>query len=384
VTLTGLAMRNAFLRNKTRSFLTVLGTVVAALAFVFLRSILTAWYASSEASAADRVVTRNAVSIINPLPLSYRQRIAAMPGVTQVTFSNWFGGYYKDRKNFFANFAIEPKSALEVFDLRFAEGTPEAFIGDRNSCVVGKELAKRFGWKLGDIVPLISEIYPGDWRFKIAGIVYSPDDETIANNLFFHWARLNEGLPDSRKDTVGLYTIKIANPNDSTRVIRDIDTLFANSDNETHSETEKSFRLNFVAGSSAILSALEVVSVVILAIMALILGNTLAMGLRERTSELGTMRAIGFLPGQVRTLSIAEGAVLGAIGGILGVAIAKPALAAAHKVLTLLGFAFPLPMRPVIAVLTIVVSAAIGALASALPAWQAGRLDVVSALRKQE
>jgi putative ABC transport system permease protein len=384
VTLTGLALRNAFLRNKTRAFLTVLGTIVAALAFVFLRSILTAWYASSEASAADRVVTRNAVSLINPLPLSYRDRIAAVPGVTQVTFSNWFGGYYKDRKNFFANFAIEPKTALEVFDLKFAEGTSQAFIGDRNSCIVGTELAKRFGWKVGDIVPLISEIYPGDWRFTIAGIVYSPDDETIANNLFFQWARLNEGLPDSRKDTVGLFTIKIANPNDSTRVIRDIDTLFSNSDNETHSETEKAFRLNFVAGSSAILSALEVVSVVILVIMALILGNTLAMGLRERTSELGTMRAIGFLPRQVRALSIAEGALLGLIGGILGVVAARPALAGTHKVLTLLGFGFPLPMRPAIAALTIVAAAAIGALASAIPAWQAGRLDVVSALRKQE
>jgi putative ABC transport system permease protein len=384
VTLAGLALRNAFLRNKTRSSLTVLGTVVAALAFVFLRSILTAWYASSEASAADRVVTRNAVSLINPLPLSYRERIASVPGVTQVTFSNWFGGYYKDRKNFFANFAIEPKSALEVFELRFAQGTPQAFIGERNSCIVGVELAKRFGWKPGDIVPLISEIYPGDWRFTIAGTVYSPDDETISNNLFFHWARLNEGLPPTRKDTVGLFTIKIANPNDSTRVIRDIDALFANSDNETHSETEKAFRLNFVAGSSAILSALEVVSVVILVIMALILGNTLAMGLRERTSELGTMRAIGFLPRQVRLLSLAEGALLGAIGGIIGVAVAPPALAFTHKVLTLFGFGFPLPMRPGIAALTVAASAVIGSVASAIPAWQAGRLDVVSALRKQE
>ena len=374
MTLTGLAVRNALLRNKTRAFLTVLGTVVAALAFVFLRSILTAWYASSEASAADRVVTRNAVSLINPLPLSYRERIAAVPGVTQVTYSNWFGGYYKDRKNFFANFAIEPKSALEVFELRFAQGTAQAFIAGRNSCIVGTELAKRFGWKPGDVVPLISEIYPGDWRFTIAGTVYSPDDETIANNFFFQWARLNEGLPPSRKDTVGLFTIKIANPNDSTRVIHDIDALFANSDNETHSETEKAFRLNFVAGSSAILTALEVVSVVILVIMALILGNTLAMGLRERTSELGTMRAI----------SLAEGALLGAIGGIIGVAAAPPALAFTHKVLTLFGFGFPLPMRPAIGALTIAASALIGSVASAVPAWQAGRLDVVSALRKQE
>ncbi len=351
---------------------------------MFLRSILTAWYASSEASAADRVVTRNAVSLINPLPLSYRGRIAAVPGVTEVTYSNWFGGYYKDRKNFFANFAIEPKTALDVFDLRFVEGRPEDFIGDRNSCIVGKGLAQRFGWKMGDVVPLISEIYPGDWRFRIAGIVHSPDDETVANNLFFQWARLNEGLPPSRKDTVGLFTIKIANPNDSTRVIREVDALFANSDNETHSETEKAFRLNFVAGSSAILSALEVVSGVILVIMALILGNTLAMGLRERTSELGTMRAIGFLPRQVQLVSLAEGALLGIVGGGLGVAIAPLALSATHEVLILFGFGFPLPLRPLIAVATVAAAAAIGSIASMVPAWQAGRLDVVTALRRQE
>jgi putative ABC transport system permease protein len=384
VTLTGLALRNAFLRNKTRAFLTVLGTMVAALAFVFLRSILTAFYASSEASAADRVVTRNAISLINPLPLSYRGRIAAIPGVTQVTYSNWFGGYYKDRKNFFANFAIEPKTALEVFDLRFLEGRPEDFIGDRNSCIVGKELAKQFHWKIGDQVPLITEIYPGDWRFRIAGIVDSRDDETISRNLFFHWARLNEGLPPNRKDTVGLFTIKIANPNDSTRVIREVDGLFANSDNETHSETEKAFRLNFVASNSAILSALEVVSGVILAIMALILGNTLAMGLRERTNELGTMRAIGFLPRQVQLVSLAEGALLGLVGGVLGIAIAPLGLSGAHQMLLVFGFGFPLPLRPAIAVATVAAAAAIGAIAGMVPSWQAGRLDVVTALRRQE
>jgi putative ABC transport system permease protein len=384
MTLAGLALRNAFLRNKTRSFLTVLGTLVTAFAFMVPRSILTAFYASSEASAADRVVTRNATTLINPLPLSYRARIAAVPGVTQVTYSNWFGGYYKDKKNFFANFAIDPKTALEVFDLRFLEGKPEDFIGDRNSCIVGKELAKQNQWKIGDQVPLISEIYPGDWRFRIAGVVDSPDDETISRNLFFHWARLNEGLPPNRKDTVGLYTIKIANPNDSTRVIREVDGMFANSDNETHSETEKAFRLNFVSSNSAILSALQVVSGVILAIMALILGNTLAMGLRERTNELGTMRAIGFLPRQVQLVSLAEGALLGLTGGILGVAVAPPGLQGVHQLLLAFGFGFPLPLHPGVAAMSVVAAAVIGSIASLVPSWQAGRLDVVTALRRQE
>jgi putative ABC transport system permease protein len=262
VTLTGFALRNAFLRNKTRSFLTIAGTVVAALAFVFLRTVLSAWYANAEASASDRIVTRNAISIIQPLPLSYRDRIAQVPGVTKVTFSNWFGGVYKDRKNFFAQFAIDPASGLDVFNLRFVQGKKEDFIGDRNSCIVGTKLAEKYGFKLGDTVPLQGDIYPGDWRFK-----------------------LNEGLPQGRKDLIGVYTATVANAADSPRVIRDIDALFSNSDNETHTETEKAFRLQFVTGSGAILGALQAVSIVILAIMALILGNTLAMGLRERTSS---------------------------------------------------------------------------------------------------
>lgn len=385
MTLTGLALRNAFLRNKTRAFLTVAGTVVAALAFVFFRSVLTAWYASAEASAADRVVTRNAVSIIQPLPLSYLERIRAIPGVTAVTFSNWFGGYYKDRKNFFANFAIEPRSALDVFELKFVQGAPKDFISDRNSAVVGKNLADRFGWKIGDMIPLTSEIYPGnDWRFRIAGIVYAQDDESVASNMFFHWARLNEGMPAGRKDLVGVFTSKIANASDGPRVVQAIDALFANSENETHTETEKAFRLQFVTGSAAILTALEVVSGVILVIMALILANTLAMGLRERTGELGTMRAIGFLPRHVQQLAIAEGAMLGLVGGLFGVLLAPGVLTFFRTAMGKLGFSFPLFLHTPTAVAAVAAALILGGLASLWPAWQAGRMDVVQALRRQD
>src|SRR5207248_3185500 len=254
-------------------------------------------------------------------------RIAQVPGVTKVTWSNWFGGIYKDRKNFFAQFAIDGPSALEVFSLRFLQGSKQDFLSDRNSCVVGKGLAEKYGWKIGDTIPLFSEIYPGDWKFRVAAIIEGTDDQSVANVMYFHWARLNERLPPNRKDTVGLFTATVANASESPRVIRDIDALFANSDNETHTETEKAFRLSFVVGSGAILSALETASGVILIIMALILGNTLAMGLRERTPEVGVMRAIGFLPRHVRNLVMGEGALLGAVGGLIGVILARPMLA---------------------------------------------------------
>jgi putative ABC transport system permease protein len=384
VTLTGLALRNAFLRNKTRAFLTVLGTILAAFAFVFLRSLLTAFYASSEASASDRVVTRNAVSLTQPLPLSYRDRILQVSGVTKVTYSNWFGGIYKDPKNFFAKFATDAPSALDVFNIRFLQGTKQDYLADRNSCIVGKKLADRYGFKLGETLPLQGDIYPGEWRFRIAGIIDSPDDESLANTMYFHWQRLNEGVPAGRKDLVGVYTITVADAARSPEVVRAIDALFANSDNETHTETEKSFRLQFVQGSSAIIAALEVVSGVILLIMALILGNTLAMGLRERTPELGAMRAIGFLPRHIGAISLAEGALLGLTGGALGVFFARPVLIGFGKALSSLGFLTGISFKPGTAALTVACAAAIGALASVFPAWQAGRMEVVNALRRQE
>ena len=384
MTLTGLALRNAFLRNKTRAFLTVLGTMVAALAFVFLRTVLSAWYASSDASAADRVVTRNAVSITQTLPLSYRERILQVPGVTKVTYSNWFGGIYKDPKNFFARFAVDAPTALEVFNIRFLEGTKEDFLSDRNACIVGKKLADRYGFKVGDTLPLQGDSYPGEWRFRIAGIVDSPDDDSLANTMYFHWKRWSEGVREGLKDMVGVYTITVADARRSPEVVRQIDGLFANSEYETHTETEKSFRLSFVQGSSAILAALEAVSGVILAIMALILANTLAMGLRERTPELGAMRAIGFLPRHVRAISVTEGAMLGGLGGLLGVTLSQPILTGFGKALSSLGFLTGITFKPGTALLTLVLAAVIGAVASALPAWQAGRMQVVDALRRQE
>jgi putative ABC transport system permease protein len=384
VTLAGLALRNAFLRNKTRSFLTVLGVIVTAVMFLFLRTVLAAWNASANASSSDRVVTRNAISITQSLPLSYAGRISQVPGVTRVTWSNWFGGIYKDRKNFFAQFAVDAPTSLEVFSIRFLEGSKQAWLTDRNSCIVGKGLASRYGWKLGDTVPLMGDIYPGDWQFKIAGIVEGTDDEAIGNTMYFHFARLNEGLPERRKDQVGVFTETIANANDSPRIVKAIDDLFANSDNETHTETEKAFRLQFVQGSSAILTALQALSAVILVIMALVLGNTLAMGLRERTSELGAMRAIGFLPSHVRTLAFSEGAMLGAVGGLLGVLVARPMLIGFGKAMAEIGFLSGLTFHWPEGLATVVVASVIGALASAAPAVQAARMEIVNALRRQE
>jgi putative ABC transport system permease protein len=384
VNLATLGLRNALWRNKTRSLLTILGTTMATVAFLFLRTVLGAWYASSESSSSDRVITRNAISLTQPIPISYVDRIRRIPGVTAATYSNWFGGIYKDRKNFFAQLAIDPKTATDVYEIQYKEGTREAFEQDRNGCVVGVALAEKYGFKVGDTIPLQGDIYPGDWRFTVRGITFADNDATIKNTLFFHWARLNEGLPELRKNRIGIVTSKIARPNDSPQVIRAIDEAFANSEYETHSETEKAFRLSFVSGSGAILSALQAVSGVILVIMALILGNTLAMGVRERTPELGAMRAIGFLPRHVALLAVFEGALLGLLGGACGLLASRPLLEGFGRAMSNLGFLSGIGLRPGLALLTLSVSLSVGALAAAFPAWSAARLGVVDALRRQE
>jgi putative ABC transport system permease protein len=383
MTLTGLALRNAFLRNRTRSLLTVAGVFLAACAFVFLRTVLAAFHADSESSAADRLVSRNAISITQPLPLSYRERIARVPGVAKVSYSNWFGGYYKDKKDFFAQFAVEPDTFVDVFQIKFLQGTAKDFLEDRNTCLIGYKLAAKMNLKIGDMVPMVSEIYPGDWRFRVAALIDAPD-ESVKKNLYFHWARLNDGMPEARKNIVGVFTEVVSNPGESPRVAKAIDDLFANSDNETHTESEKSFRVQFVTGISAVLTAIEAVSLVILVIMALILGNTLAMGLRERTSELGAMRAIGFLPAHVQRLAWIEGTSLGIIGGLLGVLLANPILRGFGRTMAEFGFLSGLTFDLKTASLALACSAAIGFLASALPAWSAARMEVVNALRRQE
>ncbi len=383
MTLSGLALRNAFLRNKTRSTLTVLGVTIAALAFVFIRTVLSAWYANAEASSSDRLVTRNNTSIIFPLPLSYRERILQVPGVTKVTWSNWFGGKYGNGDRFFAQFAIDAATGLDVFEVRFTEGSKQDFLADRNTAILGKNLARDLKFKVGDMIPLTSEIYPGEWKFRIAGLVEA-DDASVGNTMYFHWARLNEGLPAVLKDRVGVYTMLVPNAAESPRVANAIDTMFANSDNETHTETEKSFRLQFVQSSSAILGALQILSIVVLLIMVIILGNVVAMGLRERTSEMGALRAIGFLPKHVQILAWVEGSLLGLAGGLLGVLLANPMLNGFGRLLAGMGFLSGLGFQPLTGVIAVLLATSIGFLSSAAPAWSASQMDVVTALRRQE
>jgi putative ABC transport system permease protein len=379
-----LIWKSAF-RNRTRTVLTALGVAVAIVAFLFLRTFIAAWYAGVDASANDRMIARNKTALIFPLPLSYVQKAKNIPGVADVSWANWCGMYYKDPHQFFANFAADADSYLRLYpEFILPPEQLKAFQEDRRGAVVGTLLAERFGWKLGDTVTLSGTIYPGDWTFTIRGIYTGREKVTDTQQFIFQWKYLNETVEERRKDKVGWLVLKVNGG--GADVARNVDTTFANSTEETRTESEKQFQLSFISMVSTLIKAIQVVSFVVLIILMLILANTLAMATRERTTEYAVMRAIGFKPGQIVGMVLMEGLIVAAFSAALGLSLAPPILAFFADIFQkrlgqFLG-TFDLSGTNV----GIAVGAALagGMLASAIPAWRAGKLKIVDALRRVE
>ncbi|WP_164017636.1 ABC transporter permease [Pyxidicoccus trucidator] len=375
------------LRNPLRLGLTILAGAVGVTAFIFLRTVIDLFYFGAQAAQVDRLIVRNKVSIIQPLPLSYYARIAALPGVTAVTHQEWFGGTLGDtQKDFFANFAVDPSTFLDVFpEFTAPPAQLAAFRSDPCGALVGEKLARRFGWKAGDRVTLKGQIYPGDWTFNVRGIYTGTRPGVDTTALVFGYACLNESeqLPKEAKDQAGIYAVRVDDPARSGAVAATIDGMFANSPFPTKTESERSFQLGFVAMSSAIITAVKVVSTVVLLIILLVIGNTLAMGVRERTRDLATLRAMGFRPAKVVLLVMAESAVIGLLAAALGV-LAAPSLVNGFARLIASQFG-QLPdnvMQPRTLVLSVVAALAVSLLAGAVPALRAVRLPVAEGLRK--
>ena len=265
-----LLFKNAF-RRKLRTFLTLLSISIAIMAFGLLRTVVSAWYSGVETSSASRLITRNAVSLIFPLPLAYKDRIRQVEGVTLVSYGNWFGGIYLDRKNFFPNFAVEPKTYLHLYpEFILSPGHREAFLRDRKGAVAGRKLVEKYRWKVGDTIPLQGTIFPGNWELILRGIYRGRDENVDETQFFFHWEYLNETLrktAPSRADRVGFYMIGVDHPNNSPLVLQAIDRTFKNSLAETLTETEKAFTMGFIAMSGAIVAVIQVVSLVVIFII---------------------------------------------------------------------------------------------------------------------
>ena len=324
-----LLFRNAF-RHKLRALLTVFGVAVAVLAFGLLRTVVDAWYAGVSAAAANRLIIRNAISLTFFLPIAYMEKIRAVDGVKAVSHMTWFGGIYIDRKNFFANFAVEGKPFLDLYpEFIIAGDQKDAFMKDRKGCVVGRGLARRFGWKVGDSITLQGTIFRGDWPMVVRAI-YSGRDRTVdENQLFFHWDYLNERLKAAghrRTNQAGIFIIEIVDPDSASAVAGTIDAIFKNSLAETLTETERAFQLGFVSMSEAILMAIRLVSFLIIGIIMAVAANTMIMSVRERMNEFAVFKTLGFGAARLGGLILGESLVICAAGGALGIAGTFPAL----------------------------------------------------------
>jgi putative ABC transport system permease protein len=384
MTLAGLSLRN-LRQNPLRLALTVLAAAVGVLSFAFLQSVIDLWYGGVEASQADRLIVRAKTSITQPLPLAHGRRIATIPGVSDVTYAGWFGGIISEsQKDFFPNFFVDTSTYLRVFD-EYAASDEQlaAFRADPCSALIGEDLAARFGWKPGDRIALRGTIYPGTWELTLRGVLRGLTPAADTRMLIFGYRCLNERLPEARQDFVGYFAVRVEDPARSGTIATAIDATFENSPYETRSESERAFRLGFVAMSSAIISAVRAVSLVVLAIILLVVANTIAMGVRERTVELSTLRALGYRPKHVIGFVLFEAAVIGALAAALGLAAAPLAVRAFTRLAAESFGSLPRAgLTPGTAALSAAVAILVSAAAGLAPALQAARLPVSEGLRR--
>ena len=378
-----LLLRNA-LRHKLRTVLTVIGVGVAVMAFALLQTVVTAWHAGVEASAANRLITRHAVSFVFPLPLSYRDRIAQIAGVSKVTYAVWFSGVYIDKNQFFARLAVDSDTFFDVYpEFVIDREQFEAFKRERNACIIGVDIANRYHLKIGDIMPIEGDVYPGQWEFVVRGIYYPRDQTTDPSSMMFHYRyvdeRVRQEFPD-RAGQVGWYIVRIDDPANSAQISQDIDNLFANSRAETKTETERAFQQSFLSAASAVITAMNIMSFVIIGIILLVLGNTMVMSARERTHEFAVLKALGFSGGQLFLLLGGESMILSIAGSALGLALTLPAVA---------GFQSALPkgwfpvfyIKPETIVIGCIAGFAVGLLASLIPLRRVLTTRIVEGLR---
>lgn len=377
-----LIFKNVF-RHRLRTILTILALAMTMTAFCVLRTLVDAWYIGVEASSPNRLVTRNKVSLIYMLPAAYGKRILQVEGVTGIGAGLWYAGVYKDKKNFFPQFAI---SGLEYLDLYpefiLTDAERKAFDRERRACIAGQKVAERFGWKRGDVIPLQGTVFPGNLELVLAGIYRGARPNVDQTALFFHLDYLNENFKKTSPDLadkIGWYIVRIKDPAQAAQVSRDIDHLFESSLAETLTETEKAFQLGFVAMTEAIVIAITVISFTVILIMLLVLANTMAMTARERTSEYAVFKALGFGPWFVYLLISGESMAISIMGGLLGIVLCFPGVQVLHRGLE--NFLPVMHVNTSTVVMAAVASVVMGFLAGLPPTARIVRMPVADALR---
>jgi putative ABC transport system permease protein len=375
----GLIRANLF-RKKIRFILTIGSFAVALFLFGVLAVVRMAFSGGVDIAGADRLVVINRTSIIQPLPLAYSDKIRRIPGVKEITYANWFGGVYQDERNFFPQFAMDVDNWRKVYpEFNIPEEQWQNFVKDRQGAIAGAATAKRFGWKVGDRIPIKGTFLGGVWEFNLDGIYHGTrqaDDET---QFWFQWKRYEEQVPAQYKGHVGWYTVKVEHPDDALRVSKAIDSEFANSPFETHTDTEKAFAAGWVKQFGNIQFLIMAIGGVVFFTLLLVTGNTMAIAVRERTGELAVLKAVGYSDRFVLLFVLFESLLIAVIGGALGLGLAKLFTLGGDPTRGLLPF-FVLPGKAILAGLGITL--VVGAASGVIPAVGAMRLRVVDALRR--
>lgn len=368
-------------RKPLRTGLTLASIIVAFLLFGILQTLRMALTGGADLAGVDRLVTIHKVSIIQSLPQSYLNRVRGVEGVRVAMAHNWFGGVYKEDRNQVVAMTADPVVFFDVYpEVKLPEAQKAAWRADRTAAIVGKVVADRFGWKVGDTIPLRSNIYTKKgggnvWDLKIVGIYDGGDNQTV----YFHYDYLNESRTFG-KDDIGWIVTRLKDPDQAPDIARRIDALFANSSTETKTSTERAFAQSFANQMGNIGAIVTAVASAVFFTMLLVIANTLGQSVRERTNELAVMKTLGFSSMQVMLLVLAEALLITLLGAAIGLLLATGASVGLAKAVQ--SFFPALGMPPGTWLIGIAVALVLGALAGALPCMQAWQLKIVDALRK--
>jgi len=377
-----LVLANLF-RKKVRLILTIGSFAIALVLFTFLAVVKSAFSRGTELAGADRLVVINRTGLIQTIPLAYRDKILRIPGVKAVTHNNWFGGVYQDEKNFFPQFVIDPENQRQVMtEMRVPDDQWATFLNDRQGAVAGAALAKRFGWKVGDRIPVKNALYgpTKTWEFNLDGIYKNDHVGGDESQFWLQWNYFYENVPATIKGQIGWYVVKLDSPDDSVRVAKAIDTSFANSSTETKTETESAFQAGFAKQLGNIEFLILSIGGVVFFTLLLVTGNTMAISVRERVGELAVLKAIGFSDRFVLFIVLAESLVIALIGGLIGLGLAILAIPVVGA--TLNGLLPPLLLSVAVLSFGLTLAVLVGLASGLLPGIGAMRLRVVDALRR--
>ncbi len=370
-------------RKKARLVLTIGSFAVALFLFAFLGIVRAAFNRGADVAGADRLVIINRTSIINSIPLSYRDKIERLGGIKSITHFNWFGGTYRDPKNFFPQFVIDPENERKVYsEFQVPDDQWNAFLKDRQGAIVGARTMQRFGWKIGDRIPITTTIYGpnSSWEFNIDGVYHGKnplDDET---QFWLQWDYFEERVPEAFKGQIGWYVLRVDNPDDSPRLAKAIDSEFANSPYETKTETESAFAAGFVKQFGNIQFLIVTIGSVVFFTLLLVTGNTMAISVRERIGELAVLKAIGFSDRSILFFVLAESLIIAVIGGMIGLGLAALAVPGLAKMLS--GLLPTLILQPSILGIGLMTAVLVGVAGGILPGVAAARMSVVNAMRR--